>query len=102
MSQPDDFSNIDPEPPPPLDLAKWRTLPVKLMIGGGAVALIGALISFNKDGGREFGYSWLIAFMFFLSIGLGGMFLVLAHHLFDAGWSVPTRRFCEHLASLLP
>jgi len=27
---------------------------------------------------------------------------VLAHHLFDAGWSVPIRRFCEHLAYLLP
>jgi hypothetical protein len=29
------------------------------------------------------------------------LFLVLVHHLFDAGWSVATRRFCEHIATLL-
>ena len=39
--------------------------------------------------------------MFFLSLGLGALFLVMVHHLFDAGWSVPIRRFCEHLATLL-
>jgi hypothetical protein len=38
--------------------------------------------------------------MFYLSICLGGWFLVMAHHLFDASWSAPTRRFCEHLACL--
>ena len=25
----------------------------------------------------------------------------MVHHLFDAGWSVPIRRFCEHIAALL-
>src|SRR5204863_8197842 len=49
-----------------------------------------------------FAFSWLLAFMFFLSVCLGAFFLVLVHHLFDAGWSVPIRRFCEHIASLLP
>ena len=39
--------------------------------------------------------------MFCLSLCLGALFLVLVHHLFDAGWSVPIRRFCEHIASLL-
>jgi hypothetical protein len=29
------------------------------------------------------------------------LFLVMIHHLTDAGWSVGIRRFCEHLASLL-
>jgi hypothetical protein len=38
--------------------------------------------------------------MFYLSLCLGGWFLVMVHHLFDASWSVPTRRFCEHLACL--
>ena len=41
---------------------------------------------------KQFGFSWLVAFMFFLSLGLGALFLVLVHHLFDAGWSVATRR----------
>jgi len=39
--------------------------------------------------------------MFFLSIALGALFLVMAHHLSDAGWSVATRRVCEHIAALL-
>src|SRR3954467_8100440 len=89
---------------PPLDLSKWRRVPAMLMVVGGLIAVIGLGVSFGvlKDGGQQFAYSWLLAFMFCLSIGLGALFLVLAHHLFDAGWSVPIRRFCEHLASLLP
>jgi hypothetical protein len=40
--------------------------------------------------------------MFFLSIVLGSMFLVILHHLFDAYWMVPIRRFLEHMACLAP
>jgi len=88
----------------PLDLSKWRNVPTILIGVGGVLALIGLGVSFGvlHDGGKQFAYSWLLAFMFCLSIGLGALFLVLAHHLFDAGWSVPIRRFCEHIASLLP
>ena len=86
---------------PPLDLSKWRKAPNLFMIGGGLVALIGFFISLKHDGLQHFAFSWLIAFMFCLSIPLGSLFLVMAHHLFDAGWSVPIRRFCEHLTSLL-
>jgi hypothetical protein len=96
MSQPDDFDNVDPVLPPPLDLSGWRKVPGLLMAAGGLIAVIGAAVDL-----REFGYAWLLAFMFFLSLALGGLFLVLVHHLFDAGWSVPTRRFCEHIATLL-
>jgi hypothetical protein len=81
---------------PPLDLSKWRNVPMILMVGGGLLALIGAFAT-----PRQFAYSWLLAFMFFLSLGLGALFLVIMHHLFDAGWSVPTRRFCEHIATIL-
>lgn len=82
--------------PPPLDLSGWRKLPNVLLVGGGVLALVGALVDV-----KQFGYSWLLGFMFCLSLGLGALFLVLVHHLFDAGWSVPQRRFLEHMASLL-
>src|SRR4051794_39886586 len=82
---------------PPLDLSKWRKVPTLLMVVGGVLAVIGLLV--NR---QEFAFSWLLAFMFCLSICLGALFLVIVHHLFDAGWSVPIRRFCEHIASLLP
>ncbi len=102
MSQPDDFDDVDPVLPPPLDLTKWRKLPGQLMAVGGLVAVLGAAVGYVRHGDfREFGYSWLLAFMFYLSIGLGVLFLVLMHHLFDAGWSVATRRFSEHIAALL-
>src|SRR5689334_14091958 len=81
----------------PLDLSKWRNVPTILMV----VGLVLSIIGFAVDR-KEFAYSWLLAFMFFLSICLGALFLVIAHHLFDAGWSVPIRRFCEHIACLLP
>lgn len=83
--------------PGSLDLSKWRRLPTILMAAGGALAVIGLIID-----PKQLGYSWLLAFMFFLSICLGSLFLVILHHLFDAMWSVPLRRFVEHLACLAP
>src|ERR1700704_1144555 len=78
-----------------LDQPGWRKLPFILIVAGGLLALIGAFVNT-----KQFAYSYLLAFMFYLSLCLGGLFLVLLHHLFDASWSVPTRRYCEHLACL--
>src|SRR5882762_4711640 len=86
---------------PPLDLSGWRKLPVTLMIIGGLLTVVGAALSWKHNGLREFSSSWLLAFMFYYSIALGALFLVMVHHLTDAGWSVGIRRFCEHIASLL-
>src|SRR6267378_259396 len=79
----------------PLDLSGWRNVPMILMAAGGLLALIGFFVNT-----KQFAYSWLLSFMFFLSLCLGALVLVIIHHLFDAGWSVPIRRFCEHIASL--
>jgi len=83
---------------PSLDLSKWRKVPVYLMVGGG----LGTALSFlASEHVRSFGFTWLVGFMFMLSLGVGGLFLVIVHHLFDASWSVPIRRFNEHIACLL-
>lgn len=82
---------------PPLDLSKWRSVP-NLMIGfGGILAVIGAVTDL-----KGFGYAWLTGYMFCFSLVIGALFLVIVHHLFDAGWSVPIRRTCENIASLMP
>jgi hypothetical protein len=89
-------SHTKPANQPPLDLSKWRPVPTLMIVVGGALALLGFFLK-----REQFAASWLLAFMFCLSICLGALFLVLMHHLFDAGWSVPIRRFCEHIASLI-
>lgn len=81
----------------PIDLSTWRKAPNILLAVGAIGAVIGAFVNT-----RQFGASWLLAFMFFLSLCLGGLFLVLVHHLFDASWSTPIRRVNENLACLLP
>ncbi|EEF61930.1 hypothetical protein [Pedosphaera parvula] len=83
--------------PAALDFSKWRVLPVILIVIGGVLSLIGAFTDI-----KQFVFSWLLAFMFFLSIGLAGLCLTMLHHLFDAAWSVPLRRIYEQLACLLP
>jgi hypothetical protein len=90
------MSNDQTHLPPPLDLSGWRSLPKVLMVIGGILSIIGLCIR-----PAAFGFAWLFAFIFFLTISLGALFLVMLHHLTDAGWSVGIRRFCEHLASLL-
>lgn len=77
--------------------AKWGKLPVVLI----ALGLLAGGIGWATNR-TQFGYSYLLAYMFFLSICLGGLFISIIHHLFDANWTMPLRRVCEHLACLLP
>jgi hypothetical protein len=87
-----------------LDLSRWRKAPIVAIGVGVAFLVIGAIVA-SRNGGealqKQFGFSWLTAFMFFLSLAMGGLFLTIAHHLFDASWSVPIRRTTEHLACLV-
>jgi hypothetical protein len=83
-------------------MSKWRKLPNRLIAVGGALCLLGLALDLSAHQTlSQFGFSWLLAFMFWLSLALGALFLVMMHHLFDAAWSVPVRRFCEHLACLV-
>ena len=77
----------------------WHKVPMILVGLGGIAGLIGA---FTPSLTKQFGYSYLLAFMFFLSLCIGAMLLTIIHHLFDANWSVPVRRITEHIAFLLP
>ena len=77
-------------------LARWQKAPIIAAVVGAILGLIGLIVS-----PRYFGYSYLVGYIYFLSICAGGLFLVLIHHLFDAMWSTPIRRVTEHLACLL-
>ena len=83
----------------PLDLSKWRALPIWLVVAG--VVCVGIGFAVDTEAVTQFAFSWLLAFMFFLSLGLGGLGFTILHHLFDAGWSVPVRRIMEQMACTL-
>ncbi|HZV35075.1 MAG TPA: hypothetical protein VFB72_10925, partial [Verrucomicrobiae bacterium] len=83
----------------PLDLSKWRPLPMWLMIGGAVLVGIGFLV--DHDATRQFAFSWLLAYIFFLTIALGGLGFTMLHHLFDSGWSVTIRRIMEQMGYTL-
>ena len=61
----------------------WSRLPAIC----GAVGLLGVLGSFALRSGdpEQFAFSWLVAFTYFLSVGLGGLFFVLVHYATKAG-----------------
>lgn len=68
------------------------------------VALIGwaaTLAGFVLDR-KEFFPSYLVAFLFFLTIALGAAFFVMVQHLTGSAWSVTLRRLMESLMRSLP
>ena len=74
-----------------------RTVFSVLAVAAGLLCLAGAL----NEPERFFG-SYLVAFLFALSVALGALFWVMLHHLTGAAWSVVLRRVLEHLTRTLP
>ncbi|HEX8520765.1 MAG TPA: hypothetical protein VF669_00830 [Tepidisphaeraceae bacterium] len=70
----------------------------------GFIGIIGsvALGYFIDHAFRRFYFAYLISFMFFLSVALGGLAFVLVQHLTRAGWSSSVRRTGESLAATVP
>ncbi|MFZ5891167.1 MAG: quinol:cytochrome C oxidoreductase [Myxococcota bacterium] len=68
-------------------------------LGLGATAVLGMM---QNDGWKRFSLSYLTAFMWALTIGLGALFWVLLQHLVGAKWSTALRRLGELLTATLP
>ncbi len=70
------------------------------------VFIIGAIASgflFTNDTfGAGYAYSWVFAFMFFISLTLGGAFWMILHHVTNSGWGVSVRRLMENLGFVFP
>jgi len=67
----------------------------------GIVALIPCVIAFFVDR-SQFYFSWLTAFVFWLTVAAGGLFFTMLHHLTGATWSVVLRRISEAIMTVLP
>lgn len=82
-------------------LSQVGSTPIIVSAIVGAVALLLGLFAANAEdsgGIRHFLFAYLIAFCFFLSISLGGLFFTALQHLTRAGWSVVVRRLAELVA----
>src|SRR6056297_4110642 len=73
-----------------------------LAVGIGGLILFFGLRLAMPDKAGAMGYSWLFAVVFFLSLGIGGLFWTLLHHASNSGWGIVVRRLMENLASVIP
>ena len=79
-----------------------RAAPGVLAVLGLAALGVGFALGWSRhDQLRAFSASYLVNFMFFLSLSLGALFFVALQHLVRADWSVTVRRLAEILAKNL-
>src|SRR5262245_23843 len=78
----------------------WTRLPIM----GGACAVLGAIACAVLGPGnpKQFFFSWLVSFLFFLSLRLGALFFVLIQYASQGGWGIVVRRIGETIFVTLP
>ena len=78
----------------------WNRLP---MMGAGC-ALLGVVLCAILGAGnpKQLYFSWLVSFLFFLSLALGGLFFVLIQYAAQGGWGVVLRRIGETTFATIP
>ena len=78
----------------------WNRLPVI----GAICALLGAVACAILGPGnpKQFFFSWLVSFLFFLSLALGALFFVLIQYATQGGWGIVLRRIGETVFATLP
>jgi hypothetical protein len=52
--------------------------------------------------GKAAAFSYLTGLVFWVAVALGALFLIMIHHVFDAGWSTVLRRQYENWITCLP
>lgn len=81
---------------PPRD---WRIWGVPLLVGG--VGLVISFVGWATDA-HQFYFSYLVGWVFCLTLALGALFFVLIQHLTKARWSVVVLRLSESLLWSFP
>lgn len=81
------------------DLSKVKMISLAVFVLG---AIGSGLLFTNETWGAGFAYSWLFAFIFFITLTLGGVFWTTLHHLTNSGWGVSIRRLMENLGFVFP
>lgn len=76
--------------------ANKAVMPLMVMGLLGMAASLGIGLTSDKE---QFFFSYLVAFMFCLSLSLGSLFFTMIQHLVGAQWSVVVRRIAENVMS---
>jgi hypothetical protein len=78
----------------------WNRLPLI----GIAAALLGVVLCavLGMSNPKQFYFSWLVSFLFFLSLALGGLFFVLIQYASQGGWGIVLRRIGETIFATIP
>jgi hypothetical protein len=100
MSQPQSRLVVRPEEVTIPEGHPLRRLPVI----GAAAGLLGTIAALLIGAGRsqQLAFSWLVAFLFFLSLALGALYFVLIQYAVQAGWGIVVRRLAETTAATIP
>ena len=100
MIHPRDHSALRPEQATIPAGHSWNRLPLI----GAAVALIGAVACaiLGMANPKQFFFSWLVSFLFFLSLGLGALMFVLIQYAVQGGWGIVVRRIGETVFATIP
>src|SRR5688572_17119812 len=78
----------------------WNRVP---LIGAVAAVLgVVACAILGMGNPKQFYFSWLVSFLFFMSLALGGLFFVLIQYAAQGGWGVVLRRIGETVFSTIP
>ncbi|MBC8216082.1 MAG: hypothetical protein H8E64_06185 [Candidatus Marinimicrobia bacterium] len=72
-----------------------------ISMGIGVLALILSAVGYLTNAGQFF-HSYLVSFAFWVTLGLGGMFFTMLHHLTSSTWSTVFRRISETVTKILP
>jgi len=78
----------------------WNRIP---LIGAGCAVAGGALCAvLGPSNPSQFFFSYLVSFLFFLSLALGGLFFVLIQYASQGRWGIVVRRVGETTFATLP
>jgi hypothetical protein len=78
----------------------WNRLPLI----GAVLAVLGAVACAILGPGnpKQFYFSWLVSFLFFMSLALGALFFVLIQYAAQGGWGIVVRRIGETVFATIP